>query len=391
MKQAIILAAGEGQRLRPFTVTRPKVMLSIADKPILQYVIEALAQNSIRNIIIVVGYKREQVFDYIGAGDQLGVEIIYITQNKPLGTAHALAQAMTATDNEFLVLPGDNLIEASTIAKFVTVEPNAILVKKKRNTAGYGVITTENGALKSIEEGSTETIDDIIDTGIYAFNRDIFSFVEDALGIPEVINKMLVQGHAISAQETYGTWLDIIYPWDILNLNNTVLHQNPAILRGTIENSVSIKGLVSVGRDTVIRSNSYIVGPIVIGDNCDIGPNVCILPATSIGDNVTILPFSEIENSVIGNDVNVGPGSIVQDSVIDEGCMIKGHFTACRGMAEVRINGEYHTVNVGAMIGAGCNLGNNVVAQPGVIIGNNSQIQSLKLISGRLPDRSIVL
>ena len=74
MKQAIILAAGEGQRLRPFTVTKPKVMLSIADKPILAYVVESLAQNGIRNIVLVVGYKREQVFDYLGSGEQFGIE-----------------------------------------------------------------------------------------------------------------------------------------------------------------------------------------------------------------------------------------------------------------------------------------------------------------------------
>ena len=98
MKQAIILAAGEGQRLRPFTTNRPKSMLSIADKPILEYVIEALAQNGIRNIVIVVGYKKEQVFDFIGSGERLGVDITYVSQDKQLGTAHALAQAKTMTE-----------------------------------------------------------------------------------------------------------------------------------------------------------------------------------------------------------------------------------------------------------------------------------------------------
>ena len=122
MKQAIILAAGEGQRLRPFTVTRPKVMLSIADKPILQYVVEALAQNGIRNIVLVVGYRKEQVFDYMGAGERFGVDITYITQETQLGTAHALAQAKEVAEDEFLVLPGDNLIEADTIADFVDDE-----------------------------------------------------------------------------------------------------------------------------------------------------------------------------------------------------------------------------------------------------------------------------
>ncbi len=391
MKQAVILAAGEGQRLRPFTVTKPKAMLSIAGKPILQYVVESLAQNGIRNIVIVVGYKREQIFDYLGAGEQFGVEIVYITQERQLGTAHALAQAKDSVEGDFLVLPGDNLIEAGTIAQFVSMKPNAVLVKKVDNPARYGVVTIDDGVVKDIVEKPQEAKGNIINTGIYAFTTEIFDFVEAELGIPDVLNNMLAQGYPISAQETDGTWLDVVYPWDMLSLNDAILRQIPANMGGTIEAGVSVKGVVSVGKDTVIRSNSYIVGPVVIGRNCDIGPNVCILPATSIGDNVTISPFSEVENSVIGDDVTIGPGSIIQDSVIDEGCVLRGHFTACSGEAEVKVNDEYHLVNIGAMLGGGCNLGNGVVAQPGVIIGNHSQIQAMKLISGKLPDKSFVV
>jgi len=391
MKQAVILAAGEGQRLRPFTVTKPKVMLSIAGKPILRYVIESLAQNGIRDIVLVVGYRREQVFDYIGSGEQFGVNIVYITQEKQLGTAHALAQAKAVIKNDFLVLPGDNLIEADTIARFVAAKPDSVLVKGVDNPVRYGVVTVEKGMVKDIMEKPREAKTNIVNTGIYAFTTEIFNFIEAELDIPDVLNKMLAQGSPINAQETDGTWLDVVYPWDILSLNDAVLRQTQANLGGTIEAGVSVKGLVSVGEDTVIRSNSYIVGPVVIGENCDIGPNVCILPATSIGNNVVISSFSEIKNSVIGDDVNIGPGCIIQDSVIDKGCIIKGHFTAASSQADVEINGEHHLVNIGAMLGEGCSLGNSIVAQPGVIVGNYSQVQALKLIRGRLPDRSLVV
>jgi len=390
MKQAVILAAGEGQRLRPFTVTKPKVMLSIAGKPILSYVVESLAQNGIRNIVLVVGYGKEQVFDYMGSGEQFGVNITYVTQERQLGTAHALAQAKAATENEFLVLPGDNLIEANTIAQFVTMVPEAVLVKRVDNPLRYGVVTIESGVVKDIVEKPKEAKSNIINTGIYAFTRGIFNFIEPELDIPDVLNNMIAQGKPITAQETDGTWLDVVYPWDILSLNATVLRQIQAKLGGTIETGVSIKGSVWVGKDTVIRSNSYIAGPVVIGDNCDIGPNVCLLPATSIGDNVVVSPFSEIKNSVIGNDVSIGSGCVIQDSVIDKGCVIKGHFTACSGEAEVKFNDEYHKVSIGAMLGEGCSLDNSVVAQPGVIVGNYSQVRALKLIGGRLPDKSLI-
>jgi len=390
MKQAVILAAGEGQRLRPFTVTKPKVMLSIAGKPVLQYVVESLAQNGIRDIVLIVGYRKEQVFNYIGSGERFGVDITYITQERQLGTAHALAQAKAATKSEFLVLPGDNLIEANAIAQFIAVKPEAMLVKRVDNPARYGVVTVENGMVKDIVEKPEEAKGNLVNTGIYAFTTEIFNFIEAQLDIPDALNNMLAQGYSITAQEIDGTWLDVVYPWDILSLNDAVLRQIRPNLGGTIETGVSLKGLVSTGKDTVIRSNSYIVGPVVIGDNCDVGPNVCILPATNIGDNVVISSFNNVKNSVIGNDVNIGPGCTIQDSIIDSGCIIEGHFTAYSGQADIKVDNEYHSVNVGAMLGEGCNLGNNVVAQPGVIVGNHCQVQARKLLSGRLPDKSLV-
>ena len=391
MKQAVILAAGEGQRLRPFTVNRSKTMLSIADKPILQYVIESLAQNGIRNIVLVVGYKKEQIFDAFGSGEQLGVDITYVTQEKQLGTAHALAQAKAVTEDEFLVLPGDNLIEADTITRFIAIKPGAVLVKRVADPVRYGVVTVARGVVKSIEEKPREAGSNIVNTGIYAFSSEVLGFIENVLDIPDVLNNMIAQGHTINALETDGTWLDVVYPWDMLSLNDAVLRRIQPSLGGTIEAGVSVSGTVVVGKGTVIRSGSYLVGPVVIGDGCDIGPGVYISTATSIGDNVVVSPFTEVRNSVIADDVNIGPGSIIHDSVIDKGCVIQGHFTACSGQSEIKINGEYHLVRAGAMLGEDCDVGNNVVAKPGVIAGNHCQIQAMKLIGGRLADRSLVV
>ncbi len=391
MKQAVILAAGEGQRLRPFTATKPKVMLTIAGKPILQYVIEALAQRGIRHIVLVVGYHRQQVYDSIGSGKELGAEISYVTQEKQLGTAHALAQAKAKVDNEFLVLPGDNLIDADTIACLEGLTPDAMLVKRVDNPLRYGVVILTKNTVKAITEKPKETVSNIVNTGIYAFTNQIFDFIESELDIPDVLNKMIAQGHQVKATEIDSTWLDIAYPWDILSLNSIVLPLVPASLGGTIEAGAALKGLVSVGKDTVIRANCYICGPVVIGTGCEIGPNACILPTTSIGNNVVISPFTEIKNSVIGNDVSLGAGSFIQDSVIDWGCVIEGQFSAFSRQAEVKIDDEHHSVSVGAMLGEDCQISSGVVAQPGVIVGNHSQIHALKIISGRLPDRSLVI
>jgi glucose-1-phosphate thymidylyltransferase len=196
------------------------------------------------------------------------------------------------------------------------------------------------------------------------------------------------KGIEIRGAETPGTWLDIVYPWDIIKLNGSILGSIPAKLGGVVESGVTIKGHVSIGKDTIIKSNCYIVGPVVIGDNCDIGPGVYISPSTSIGDNVSIAPFTTIKDSVISDDVTIGPSSTIEDSVIDKGCVIHGHFNACNAETEVKVDNEYHSVNVGAMIGIGCTLGNNTVVEPGTILGNYCQVCDMKVIHGRIPDRA---
>jgi UDP-N-acetylglucosamine diphosphorylase/glucosamine-1-phosphate N-acetyltransferase len=391
MKQAVILAAGEGQRLRPFTVTRPKAMISIADKPILQFIIESLAKVGIRNIVLVVGYRKEQVFDYFGSGEKLGVNITYVTQARQLGTAHALVQAKDLVKDEFLVLPGDNLIEASTIAEFAEIKPTAVLVKRVSDPVRYGVVNTQRGKVSGIIEKPKEAGSNLVNTGIYSFTKEVFDHMENVLDIPDVLNNLLNEGHSIKAAETSGTWLDVIYPWDVISLNNAILQNIESGLGGTIEDGVIVKGKVVVGEGTVIRAGSCIYGPVVIGKGCDIGPLVCVMPSTSIGDNVVMASFTQIKNSVIGDDVNIGPSCFVSDSVIDSGCVIKGRFTALGGPSEVRVNGETPAINVGVIMGEDCKIESSVTVQPGIIVGNYCQVQNMKLINVHLPDRSLVV
>ena len=390
MKQAVILAAGEGQRLRPFTVNRPKAMISIADKPVLQYIIEALARNGVRDIILVLGYRKEQVYDFLGSGEKFGVKIGYATQEKQLGTAHALAAAEKMVQDTFLVLPGDNLIEASTIADFVDIGPEAVLTRRVDNPQRYGVVETDGDEIRRIVEKPRDAETNLVNTGIYAFNRDIFKYTEGVLDIPDVLNHMVAAGHSIKAVETEGAWLDMIYPWDIISLNSAILRNIGTGMGGTVEDGVTLKGSVNIGAGTVIRAGSCVYGPVIIGSGCEIGPHACIMPSTSIGDNVAVASFTQIKNSVIGDDVTLGPGCFISDSAIDKGCVIKGRFTALGGPGEVGVNGECPAINVGVIMGEDCKVESNVTARPGAIVGNYCQVQISRLLSGRLPDSSLV-
>ena len=391
IEQAVILAAGEGQRLRPFTVLKPKVMIHIANKPILQYVVEALAFNGVRHIVMVVGYRKEQVQDYFGSGEKFGVEIDYIVQRQQLGTAHALRQARDVVGDSFLVLPGDNIIKPDTIAQLVEAKPGIILVKKQENISKYGVVTVKKGMVEEIVEKPQEATSKLVNTGIYTLDRGILEFIEEEGELPMVLKNMVIRGYQIAAQETDDTWLDAVYPWDILRLNDIALGDISQSVAGTIEKAVTLKGAVSIGRGTVVRAGCYLVGPLIIGENSEIGPHACIFPATSIGDQVTISPFSQVRNSAIGNGVRIGPGSILEDAIVDRGSVLGGHFSAFSGDAVIEVGGEYHEVNTGVVVGEHCDIEDNVIARPGVILGNHSRVRALKLLSGKIPDGSLVM
>lgn len=391
MRQAVILAAGEGKRLRPFTVNKPKVMLLVAGKPILGYVIEALTGAGLRDIVIIAGYRKELIFNYFGSGEAFGANITYVNQDRQVGTAYALAQAKSVAAPEFLVLPGDNLIMKETIAGVAGIEPDAVLAKRVENPGRYGVLTLSGNLVKSIVEKPREAKSNIVSTGIYALSRDVFDFIGDKLDLPDVINGMIEKGYPVKALETDGTWLDAVYPWDLISMSDAVLSRIPNILSGTIEGNATIIPPVSIGAGTLIRSGSYLSGPIIIGSNCEIGPSAVITGATSIGDNTIIAPFCHIKNCVIGSDVTIGPGCIIEDSVIDKGTELKARFTAIRGVADVKVDDEHHEVHVGAMVGEDCIIESGVVAEPGVVVGNLSRVRPLKVISGRLPDKSIVM
>jgi NDP-sugar pyrophosphorylase family protein len=340
---------------------------------------------------MIVGYQKQQIFDYIGDGSRFGVKVQYLTQEKQLGTAHALTMAKQYTQEEFMVLAGNKLIMPDTIAQILTLPSPSILITKVNNPSRYGVVNFKAGKIVNIIEKPATSESNYISTGIYTFKKKAFEYFENELNVPDAINQMLLKGESIEVIETDKTWLDIVYPWDILSLNSLILERIQSNQNGIIEPGVSLKDQVSIGKDTTIHSNTYIIGPAAIGNGCEIGPNVCILPSTSIGDNVTIGPFTEIKNSVVQDDVEIGSHSIIQGSVIDQGCSMGSHFIACCDETEVKVDNEYYSINMGMIMGKSCRAGNMVSVQAGGIIGNYCKICSMKLVHGEIPDRSLII
>ena len=386
--QAVILAAGEGQRLRPFTANKPKVMIKVANKPILEYVVEAVRDAGILDIVMVVGYKKSRIMDYFGDGSKWNVKIEYAIQRQQLGTAHALKQAEELIrDDKFLVLSGDNIVDSETIKR--VNEPWTLAYKEAEEPSKYGVIVVSNGIIKEIIEKPEKPVSNLINVGIYCFTPEIFERIGDMTDLVSVINSMIEDGYEFKCVRA-NTWIDVVYPWDILKVNDFAMKFSGKVMAGKIEEA-KIIGDVSIGKNTIIRGNVYVRGPVVIGENCEIGPNAVIMPSTSIGDNVKIEAFSYVENSVIGDNVIISPSSYIKDSVIDRGCVIGPNLTALSDFTEIKVGDEHHRVKTGVFVGEGCNIGANVIAEAGAVVGNNVRITSLKVVRGVIPDDTIIM
>jgi len=396
VKKAVVLAAGEGKRLRPFTETMPKVMLPVANKPILEYVFDAVKDAGITDVVCIVGYKKEVIQEYFKDYDKL--DITYIVQDKQLGTGHALLQAKSQVHEPFIVLAGDNIIDSRSITKLIeNPSEYAILIKKHPFPSKYGVIFIQDNIISQIVEKPKEDIGEFISTGIYKLPESVFEDIgrcasQGVYTLSRVIQDLIDNKKRISTT-LVDLWMDIVYPWDLIQVNEAMSQQINASTSGTVEKNVTMKGPVCIGKDTTIYAGCYIVGPVIIGDGCEIGPNVCIFPSTTIGNNAAIHPFTEVRNSVIMDDVHIGSNSLISHSVIGKGCTIGPVFSILAQKATIEIEEEYKRLAspIGAMIGEDCVIGSHVTVHPGTIIGRKCSIGSLTRIQRHVPSETSVM
>lgn len=381
--KAVILAAGEGVRCRPLTATRSKVMLPVANRPIVEYVVNSLVAVGVTDIIFVVNYQKERIKNYFKDGVKFNANIEYVEQKSPLGTANALLAAKAhvgagadAVATDFLVLNGDNIIEPDTLKRIIESSANTILTSHRESVENYGVLITEGKKVKQIIEKPKTPVSRLVNTGIYLFSSDIFGYIEqkECQSIPEVIQDMIDGGVAVQSLMTDALWMDVIHSWDLLDANARLLP--PKSVQGTIEAGATIRGDVSVGEGSIIHSGCYIVGPVVIGKNCRVGPNSVILPSTSIGDGVTISSFSEIKNSVIMNKTRISSHTRIESSIIGSSNFIDSHFvTQCGEHLLIEMEGILHKASkLGAVIGDHCKIGPQVTTCAGVRIGSGCDI-----------------
>lgn len=399
--KAVILTAGEGTRMRPLTTTRPKTMLITGGKPLIQYNIESLRDAGIKDITLVVGYKKEVIQEYFGDGSDFGVNINYAVQDGQLGTAHAIGSAEEFIDESFIVLNGDIIVSydliRNLIEKYATRTSNdvksVLTLIEVEDPSSYGIVSTINDKIvEIIEKPSLEDApSNLANAGIYLFGIEIFDAIRETelseRGEYEITDSLAIElekGYEILGLISREPWMDVGRPWELLKSNADFLEKMEDDIQGEIEENVTIHGPVHLGKNSIIRSGCYIQGPVFIGDNCDVGPNTYLRPNSCLCNDVSVGNAVEIKNSIIMDGTNVSHLSYVGDSVIG----VKCNLGAGTNLANLRFDDKHVKVTVkgervdsglrklGAIFGDGVKTGINTSVNPGVKIGNGSFINA---------------
>lgn len=396
--KAVILAAGEGNRMHPLTYTRPKVMLPLANKPILEHLLLEAREAGIREFVFVVGYRGDTVRRFFGNGDRWQVSIEYVTQMKQLGTTHALSMVERFIDGKFLLINGDVIVGGEYIRKIAAKNDISLSLVEVTNPRDLGVVEVEEGQVVRIYEKVANPPSNLANAGLYLLTEDIFTAASGIKKSPrgeyeitDSLQLLIDEQHRVS-YEIIDNWLDLSYPWDLLTGNEALMSRVIPQNLGLVEENAVIKGMVSIGKGTVIRANSYIIGPVVIGENCEIGPNCYIRPSTSIGDNCHIGSSVEVKNSIIMGGNKVPHHNYVGDSVIGEGC----NLGAGTKIANLRLDKKEITAKgintgrhkLGAILGDGVQTGINACIDVGSLIGNDTYIGAGALASGVIAPNS---
>lgn len=398
--KAVLLAAGEGSRMRPLTYNRPKVMLPIAGKPILEHLIIEMKKAGVKECILVTGYHEEEITEYFSRGEKWGLKISYCHQPERLGTGDAVRMVESAIDDKFLVANGDIIIDHRDIAALASGSTITIGAFEVEKTDGLGILEIDGDRVTRVLEKVDNPPTHLANAGLYLFTPDIFQAINETplsergeYEITKSLQIIIDSGKKVTWRKI-ERWLDASYPWDLLTANEYLLKNMTTSVHGEIEEGAIIKGEICLGKGSIIRSGSYIIGPVVIGENCEIGPNCYLRPSTAIGNGCHVGASVEIKNSIIMNGSKVPHLTYVGDSVIGEGC----NLGAGTKVANLKLDKKEISVNgratgrrkLGVIMGDNVQTGINSSINVGTVIGSYSFIGPGSLASGIIPEGSKV-
>jgi UDP-N-acetylglucosamine diphosphorylase / glucose-1-phosphate thymidylyltransferase / UDP-N-acetylgalactosamine diphosphorylase / glucosamine-1-phosphate N-acetyltransferase / galactosamine-1-phosphate N-acetyltransferase len=406
--KALILAAGEGTRLRPLTSNTPKPLLLVAGKPYLSHLFSALKSAGIVDIALLVGFKSNRIRECYGEGASEGIKITYLEQKERLGTANAIGVAEGMMDEGFVCINGDVVLTEKDIIDVVEAyrqhHGTIMATVAVEDPTRFGVIEESKGKMLRIVEKPKVAPSNMINAGLFVFNPDVFDYIRRTEKSPrgeyeitDTLNMMAAKID-INIHRLRGPWMDVGRPWDLLKANEILMAGIERRIEGVVEEGATLKGNVVVEKGALVRAGSYIEGPVYISSGCDIGPNCYIRPSTCLGKNVRIGASVEVKNSIVMNGTHIPHHNYVGDSIVGERC----NFGAGTKVANLRFDNKSVKVSfkgdsidagtrkLGVIMGDDVKTGINSMIEPGTIIWERSIVGMGAVAKGEIgPDSRI--
>jgi mannose-1-phosphate guanylyltransferase / phosphomannomutase len=356
--KAVVMAGGEGSRLRPLTINRPKPMVPLADRPVLAHIIELLKLHGITDIVITVQYLANVIQDHFGDGSSYGVQIEYSVEETPLGTAGSVKNAQELLTEPFLVISGDALTDIN-LSDVINAHRSrnglaTITLKRVENPLDYGVIITdEDGQIKQFLEKPSwgEVFSDTVNTGIYVLDPKVFDYFEAGKSVDwskDIFPEILRQGDGLYGYIADGYWTDI-------GTIDAYMHATADYLQGRVRiprHGVHIGGDVWLGGEVEIAPDAQLYGPIFLGHGVKIKGGVIVRGPTVIRDYNIIDTGAKIERSIIWRNTYVGEQAELHGAIVTRQSNIKSRAVLLEGS----VVGDYTVVNSGAVINAGVKI-----------------------------------
>lgn len=371
IESAVVLAAGEGIRLRPLTKYRPKPMLPVTNKPILQHVFDTLVEVGFTEIHVVVGYRSNRVQEYFGF-DYEGVPLTYHLQEQQLGSGHAVLQSKEGVGASFLVVNGDQLISPDIVEAVVDRHADGtqlatIGVVESEMAPQYGAVSLDGDTVTELVEKPGEGDYRLLNAGVYAFENDMFDVIsatpslDGEQSLSAALMNAIADGAAVRGVKRTGLWRDATYPWDLLALTGEMLDRS--------DEQIRIAPSATIDDDATIR------GPVVVGSDAVVAPGAVVGPYSTIGRNSFVGCNAVVDNTIVDEDTRIGPNSTLVDCVTGVNTDIGAGVTIEGGNADVRIASQiYEDTQLGAVVADRAKLGGGVSLSPGTIVGSGATV-----------------
>ncbi|ADQ69361.1 Nucleoside-diphosphate-sugar pyrophosphorylase family protein [Halogeometricum borinquense DSM 11551] len=385
VSEAVVLAAGEGRRLRPLTKYLPKPMLPVANRPVIDYVLDALVESGIERVVVVVGYRGDRIQTHLTA-EYKGANIEFVQQPSRLGSGHALLQATGMVNGEFLVVNGDSIINAaivtSTLERYDSTDCAATVAVAHSDTPEeYGVVITNRGLIADIDEHPVEREGYVVNAGVYVFDESVFAALdrtEPWQGEIRLTDAIEHLDGPVTSILVNGGWLDPSTPWQLLSVSETLLGSR-------------FGSDVYVADSARVHESAVVEGPVVIGKDCDVGPGAVIRPGTCLQDNVHVGANAVVERSILSTDAHVGAHTLLRDSVVGSGARIGDCVASPGGRADVVVDGRLYTDRkIGSIVADRATVGANATLAAGSSVGAEATVGAGVVVDGPVREKSEV-